>query len=200
VVRAGLRALIDASGSMRVVGEAENGLAAIERARELRPDVVVMDVSMPVLDGAAATERIARELPEVKVLALTAHDDAGTMKRLLRAGASGFVLKRAVANELVRAIRSVASGTPYVDALLAGSLLRGSVRPAPSGTGSLTEREEEVLRRTAWGESNKQIATALGISTKTVETYKGRIADKIGLKSRTDMVRYALSRGWMSES
>jgi two-component system, NarL family, response regulator NreC len=203
VVRAGLRTLVDSSTGMRVVGEASNGVEAIARARELRPDVLVMDVSMPKMDGATATERITRECPEVRVIALTAHDDRAHLTRLLQAGAAGYVLKRAAADELVRAIRTVAAGGTYVDPGFAGSLLRAAARPVgvdPSLLADpLSEREEEVLRRIAWGESNKEIATHLGISTKTVETYKARITDKLGLKSRTEMVRYALQRGWLSE-
>ncbi len=200
VVRTGLRALIDSSPGMRVVGEARDGAEAVARARELSPDVVVIDVSMPVLDGAGATERIARECPEVRILALTMHEDRAHLARLLQAGAAGYVLKRAAADELVRAIRTVAGGGTYVDPVLAGSLLRGA-RPGPRSTPeTLSEREEEVLRRIAWGESNKEIARQLGISVKTVETYKARVSDKLGLRSRTDMVRYALQQGWLSET
>ncbi|MFL5384751.1 MAG: LuxR C-terminal-related transcriptional regulator [Longimicrobiaceae bacterium] len=163
-----------------------------------------MDVSMPGMDGAEATERIARDFPGVKVIALTAHDDRAHLVRLLQAGAAGYVLKRAAADELVRAIRTVGSGGTYVDPVLAGAMLRRSVQPfqaepAAAPAESLSEREEEVLRRIAWGESNKEIAHRLGISTKTVETYKARIADKLGLRSRTEMVRYALQRGWLAE-
>jgi DNA-binding NarL/FixJ family response regulator len=203
VVRTGLRALVDASPGMRVVGEARDGDEACRLARELGPDVLVMDVSMPVLDGAAATERVRRESPAVRVLALTMHDDRGHMARLLEAGASGYVLKRAAADELVRAIRTVAGGGTYVDPVLAGSVLRGSARRAVEAAAApeqaLSEREEEVLRRIAWGHSNKEIAAQLGISTKTVETYRARIADKLGLRSRTEMVRFALQKGWLSE-
>ena len=203
VVRAGLRALVNGCEGMTVVGEASNGAEAIERASALRPDVLVMDLSMPGVDGATATERIQAETPDVKVIALTAHEDRAHVTRLLQAGASGYVLKRAAAEELVRAIRSVAAGGTYVDPTLSGALLRraaiaSSFEPGAAGE-SLSEREEEVLRRIAWGESNKQIATQLGISTKTVETYKARIADKLGVKSRTDMVRYAVQRGWLSD-
>jgi two-component system, NarL family, response regulator NreC len=200
VVRTGLRALIDSSPGMQVVGEARDGAEAVARARELSPDVLVIDVSMPVLDGAGATERIARECPEVRILALTMHEDRAHLTRLLQAGASGYVLKRAAADELVRAIRTVAGGGTYVDPVLAGSLLRGA-RPGPrSAPETLSEREEEVLRRIAWGESNKEIARQLGISVKTVETYKARVSEKLGLRSRTDMVRYALQQGWLSET
>ena len=202
VVRAGLRALIDGADGLTVVAEARDGAEAVAQARQLRPDVVVMDVSMPVLDGVAATEQLTRDCPDVRVLALTAHDDRGHVTRLLEAGAAGYVLKRAPTEELVRAIRTVAAGDTYVDPLLAGKLLRGKPPASPSGgqTGMpLSGREEDVLRRIAWGESNKQIAGKLGVSTKTVETYKARFTQKLGLRSRTEMVRYALERGWMSE-
>jgi two-component system, NarL family, response regulator NreC len=203
VVRAGIRTLVDECVGIRVVGEASTGEEAISRARELRPDVLVMDLSMPEMDGATATERIRRSCPEVKVIALTAHEDRAHLDRLLQAGASGYVLKRGAAEELVRAIRSVAAGGTYVDPTFAGSLLRRSARPfADPRTldGSpLSDREEQVLRLVAWGESNKEIAERLGISTKTVETYKARIQDKLGLRSRTEMVRYALRRGWLTE-
>lgn len=203
LVRTGLRALIDSSPDLEVVGEADNGHDAIARVQELQPDVVVMDLSMPGLDGASATERIVRECPNVRVIALTAHEDRAHLTRLLQAGASGYLLKRGAADEMVRAIRTVASGGTYVDPVLAGTLLRRSVQPfrAPPETPSepLSEREEAVLRRVAWGESNKEIAASLGISTKTVETYRARIADKLGLRSRTDIVRFALQKGWLAE-
>lgn len=201
VVRSGLRALVDATLGMAVVGEARDGAEACRRALELRPDVVVMDVGMPVLDGAEATERIRRDCPGVKVLALTMHEDRGHLTRLLQAGASGYLPKRAAAEELVRAIQVVAGGGTYVDPQLAGTLLGGAAQP-PRGAGDgqrLSEREEDVLRRIAWGASNKEIATELKISVKTVETYKARIADKLGLKTRTDIVRYAVRHGWMGE-
>lgn len=201
VVRTGLRALIESSPGMRVVGEARDGAEAVARARELNPDVVVIDVTMPVLDGVGATERIARECPEVRVLVLTMHEDRAHLTRLLQAGAAGYVLKRAAVDELVRAIRIVAEGGTYVDPVLAGSVLRGARGPGPRSTPeTLSEREEAVLRRIAWGESNKEIARQLGISVKTVETYKARVSEKLGLRSRTDMVRYALQQGWLSET
>ncbi len=203
VVRAGLRSLVDATPGMRVVGEASTGEEAVDQARRIRPDVVLMDVSLPRLDGAAATQQIARECPEVRVLALTAHEDRAHVTRLLQAGAAGYVVKRAAVDELVRAIRTVAAGGTYVDPELAAALLRHAPRidaPRPDRTGDpLSAREEEVLRHIAWGQSNKAIAGALGISVKTVETYKARIAEKLGLRSRTDMVRYALRQGWLAE-
>ena len=200
LVRAGVRSLINATPGLCVVGEASDGAGAVECACRLLPDVVVLDVTMPGMGGAAATEEIVRRCPAARVLALTAHEDHAHLSRLMQAGASGYVLKRGAADELVRAIRTVASGSTYVDPVLAGSVLRApEPLPAPAPT-SLSEREEEVVRRMAWGESNKQIAAGLGISTKTVETYKARIADKLGLRARTDIVRYALRQGWLSES
>lgn len=202
VVRAGLKALVDDCAGMRVVGEASNGLEAIRCACELKPDVLLMDLSMPEMGGAEATERIRRECPGVKVIALTAYEDRAHLTRLLQAGAAGYVLKRGAADELVRAIRLVAGGASYVEPTMAVALLgnpTGSSQPGDAVEDSrLSEREEEVVRSLAWGESNKEIATRLGISTKTVETYKTRIREKLGLKSRTEMVRYALRRGWLS--
>jgi two-component system, NarL family, response regulator NreC len=204
VVRAGLRSLVEGCADMTVVGEAGNGAEAIVRARETNPDVLVMDLSMPLMDGAAATERLRTECPDVKVIALTAHEDRAHLTRLLKAGAAGYVLKRGAADELVRAIRTVASGATYVDPTLAGTLLRKAAGPprasASAAADPLSDREEEVLRRIAWGESNKEIGAQLGISTKTVETYKARITEKLGLRSRTEMVRYAVRRGWLSET
>jgi len=158
---------------------------------------------MPVLDGAQATERLQHECPKVRVLALTMHEDRGHLTRLLQAGAAGYVLKRAAADELVRAIRIVARGGMYVDPVLAGAVLRAGAQPTHTGThlldAPLSDREEEVLRRIAWGQSNKQIGGELGISTKTVETYKSRIGEKLGLRTRTEMVRYAVQKGWLTQ-
>ncbi len=150
VVRAGLRALIDAQVDLEVVGEAADGEAACRLAMALDPDVVVMDVSMPLLSGAAATERIKRERPEAKVLALTLHEDRGYLQQLLRAGAAGYLLKRAAADELIHAIRAVARGGSYLDPDLTGKILDGLVgrsdHPDATAGHPLSDREEEVLR------------------------------------------------------
>lgn len=200
VVRNGLRSLLEAEPDLAVVGEAADGAAAVTAAGELRPAVVVMDVSMPGTGGADATTRIRRAWPEVRVLALTAHEDPGYLRKLLAAGATGYLLKRTAVDELVRAVRAVATGGTYLDPSVAGSVvpdLTGAGRGATRG-GDLSAREEEVLRPLAEGYSNKQIAARLGVSIKTVETYKARGMEKLGLRSRVELVRYAVERGWLA--
>jgi DNA-binding NarL/FixJ family response regulator len=203
VVREGLKSLVNAQPDMHVVGEAEGGDAAWRAARELSPDVVVMDVSMPDMSGAEATERLKRECPQVRVLALTVYEDKSYLRQMLDAGASGYVLKRAVSDELVRAIRTVAAGGSYVDPTLAGGLVSSyfnqDTAEGRAPAGELSEREAQVLRLIAWGYSNKEIGWKLNISAKTVDTYKLRLMEKLNLRSRTDIVRYALRHGLLQE-
>jgi DNA-binding NarL/FixJ family response regulator len=204
VVRDGLRLLVESQRDMQVIGEASNGKEALRRARELKPDVVVMDLSMPELNGLQATERLRAEQPEVKVVALTVHEDASYLVQLCKAGASGYVLKRSAGDDLIRAIRTVAGGAVHFDPTVAAEALRGKAgEPAAKGglaSADLSDREKEVLTLLAWGHSNKEIAARLGLSVKTVETYRVRIADKLGLRSRTQMVEYALRQGWLTET
>lgn len=204
VLRYGLKALVNSQPDMEVIGEADNGRAALQKAADLRPDVVVMDVSMPEMDGLRATERLKQSFPSIKVLALTAHEDNGYLRHLFEAGASGFLLKRAAKEELIQAIHTVAADRAYVDPTLAGKVLSNSIRKPASMSGDsetvLSERETEVLRLIAWGYSNKEIATRLKISVKTVETYKARLGAKLKISSRTEIVRYAIRRGWLEES
>jgi DNA-binding NarL/FixJ family response regulator len=204
VLREGLKALVNAQPDMEVVGEADNGRTAWLKVKELRPDVVIMDVSMPELNGTQATKRIKQSCPEVRVLALTAYEDKGYLRHLLEAGASGFLLKRAATEELIRSIRVVAAHGTYVDPTLAGKALSSFMRQPSAKNGSggsdLSDREAEVLRLIAWGHSNKEIANQLNISVKTVETYKVRLSEKLELKSRTEIVRYAVHQGWLQES
>ena len=202
VVREGLKALITAQPGMAVVGEAADGLSACEQVPGLRPDVVVMDVSMPGLTGSQATARLRDECPAVRVLALTVHEDKGYIRQLLAAGAAGYVLKRAAPEELIHAIRAVAAGGVYLDPNVAGKVVGGFVRtPADvdSPGGGLSEREAEVVRRTAAGFSNKEIAARLDLSIKTVETYRARAMEKLGLTTRSDLVRYAVQQGWLQD-
>lgn len=201
VVREGLRALIDAQPDMRVVGEAADGEAAWRIVMELVPDVLVIDLSMPLLNGADTTVRVKRDCPSVKVLALTVHEEQLYLTQLLRAGASGYVLKRAAPAELVRAVRSVARGEIYIDPSLTGTLVAGFLDAEDTGehpaNDPMSERERDVMVRIAQGYSNKEIAAALGLSVKTVETYKARVAEKLGLRTRVHIVRYAAQRGWL---
>jgi DNA-binding NarL/FixJ family response regulator len=204
VVRDGLRLLIDGQRDMRVVGEAGDGKEALQQARALKPDVVVMDLSMPELTGLQATERLKAERPEVKVVALTVHEDPSYLLQLCRAGAAGYVLKRSAGDDLIRAIRAVAAGGLHFDPTLASKALTGragdSAAKGGLHAGDLSEREKEVLILLAWGYSNKEIAGDLSLSIKTVETYRVRIAEKLSLRSRTEMVQYALRKGWLNEA
>lgn len=201
IVREGLRALLDAQPDMEVVGEAADGLEALDAAKALAPDVVVMDISMPGLDGGRATEAIRRDCPGTRVLALTMHEDKGYLRQLVRAGASGYLLKRAASQDLLHAMRVVAAGGTYLDSALAADVIMAFAGKA-AGRASrredeLSEREVEVVRLIARGYSNKEIAAQLDLSPKTVETYKARSLEKLGLSSRSDLVSYAVQRGWL---
>jgi DNA-binding NarL/FixJ family response regulator len=208
IVREGLRSLIEAQSGLEVIGEAVNGEQAWQRACELTPDVLLLDISMPGVGGADATERITKDCPQVKVVILTMHEERGYVTRLLRAGAAGYVLKRTASAELVRAIRAVAAGGRYVDASLAGALLaEQSARPQRGGDGSrtsevasLTAREAEVLKLIALGHSNKEIGASLSISVKTVETHRASGMARLGVTSRAALVRFAMIEGWLNEA
>jgi DNA-binding NarL/FixJ family response regulator len=203
LIRDGLKALINAQQDMEVVGEAGDGQTAYKIAAEIQPDLVVMDVSLPEMSGAKATERIKHELPGIKILALTVHEDKGYLRQLIQAGASGYVLKRAAAEDLIHAIRAIAGGGIYVDPAMMSKVV-GSTRLRSLDDAlkdnNLSDRETEVLRLIALGYSNKEIAAQLDISIKTVETYKARLMEKLDLHSRVDIVRYALRQGLMQDS
>jgi DNA-binding NarL/FixJ family response regulator len=201
VVREGLKRLIDAEPDMRVIGEASEGAEAIDKSVRLCPEVAVIDVSMGDVNGAEATRRIRTSCPGTRVLALTVHEDTSYLRELLDAGAAGYVLKRAAADELIRAIRAVATGGVYVDPRIAGKLVNTFAPPKAALTNAmadLSDRETAVLRYIAQGYTNKEIASQLGLSVKTVETYKARSMEKLGLRSRVDIVRTASERGWLT--
>ena len=203
VVREGLKALINGQAGMEVVGEAGDGRTACDRAREIRPDVVVMDVSMPEMNGVQATRQLRSQCPEVKVLALTVHEERSYLRELIEAGAAGYILKRSAAEDLVHAVQVVARGDVYLDpsvtAVVLGKLSR--TRPPSDSSGlELSDRETEVLQLIAQGHSNKEIAGRLKISIKTVETYKARSMEKLGLTGRADIVRFALQKGWLKDT
>jgi DNA-binding NarL/FixJ family response regulator len=204
VLRDGLKALVNAQADMEVVGEADNGRTAWLKVKELLPDVVVMDVSMPELNGVQATEILKRECPQVKVLALTAYKDKAYLDQLLKVGALGYVLKMSAAQELIEALRMVAAGNVYVDQEMTEKIAEGYVRNqflrGATRHRELTSREEEVMRLIAQGYANKEIATKLEISVKTVESHKTNVMEKLELKSRTEIVRYAVRQGWLHDS
>lgn len=203
LLRAGLRALLNAEADMCVVGEAANGEEAVQLTEQLKPDVVVMDISMPVMDGLTATRAIAARLPETRVLVLTMHAEEQYLLKVLEAGGSGYVLKHSADTELMQAIRAVASGEAYLypsaTRLLLEAYKQGG-HSLPGGEAPLSEREVEVLRLTAEGFSNSEIGRQLFLSPKTVDTYRQRIMEKLGLHHRTELVRYALATGLLTSS
>lgn len=201
VVRAGLRLLIDAQPDLEVVGEAADAPEAWRLVGTLDPDVVTLDLSLPGDNGMALLERLRREHPAARVLVLTMHDDPAYLRMALAAGASGYVVKTAADTEFLAAIRAVHQGRTFVDLSLGEALAQAMVGgeaggpAAPAAAGRLSPREREVLERLAHGYTNQQIADRLFLSVKTVETYRARIADKLGLRSRVDFIRYALQNG-----
>lgn len=203
VVLAGVRALLQEAPEITLVGEAVTGSAALQMICECQPDVAVIDISMPDLNGIDLALQLAKSCPQVKLLALTVHEDRAYVQPLLKAGARGYLLKRSAAEDLVRAIRAIASGGIYLDPAIADRALSDAARGGkssndhPGDDESLSQREGEVLRLTAQGHSNKEIAARLDVSIKTVETYKTRAAEKLGLRTRADIVRYGVSQGWL---
>lgn len=200
ILREGLRRLLEAEPDFQVVGEASDGREAIERASELRPDIVVMDISMPAINGVAAAQRLKSLDPAVSVLVLTVHEEKGYLRELFQAGASGYLLKRSASGELIRALRSLAAGATYIDPHLSGKLINALLpgkEDVATGQASLSDRESEVLRLIAIGHSNKEIAAKLDVSVKTIETYKARAMEKLHLRSRVDIVAHAAEEGWL---
>ena len=204
IVRQGLKLLINNEPDMEVVGEAADGHAVVEQARALKPDVVIMDISMPEMNGLIATKNLKDQHADVRVLALTRHEDQTYVEELLRAGASGYVLKQSDPTDLLKAIRAVASGGLYIDATmtsqLADGLLANSVGVARAPDNTISERETEVLRLIAIGHTNKEIASRLRISVKTVEVHKANAMRKLGLSGRVDVIRYGVLRGWLHDT
>jgi two-component system, NarL family, response regulator NreC len=197
-VRAGLKLLVDAQEDMRVVSEASNGIQAVERARTVQPNVIVLDLAMPEMNGLAATKALRELVPAAAIVTLTRHGEHAYVQQLLAAGARAYVLKQSPSNELLKAIRTVAAGETYIDpALRENSPLPGvaSRRSAPA----ITERETAVLRLVSTGHSNKEIGAHLGISVKTVEVHKSNAMRKLKLGGRTDVVRYAALNGWLQD-
>ena len=199
VVREGLKLLLNDETDMEVVGLADNGKLAVDMARQLQPNVIVMDLSLPGMPGDQATEILNRDYPELnlKVLILTAHEEAIDLDQLMKAGALGVVLKRAAPNELVHALRTVGRGGVYLDpTLMSRVVVQARLgKTAAADTAELSDREAEVLKLLAAGYTHRNIAALLHISAKTVETYRSRLMQKLNLHSRAEMVRYALLKG-----
>jgi two-component system response regulator NreC len=201
-VREGIKMLVNAQVDMEVVGEAGDGATAIKAVRDNKPDVVVMDISMPELNGLKATRRLKSEFPDVKILTLTRHSDDSFLEQLIGAGANGYILKQSAPAELITAIRTVGGGNAYLDPSLTEKVMGGYFHRSLRGDRKhdVSDRELEVLRLIAWGYSNKEIGARLTLSVKTVEAHKANAMRKMNMKGRIDIVRYAILQGWLEDT
>lgn len=202
IMREGLRSLLDKQQGIEVVGEAEEGRTTVRLVRDLSPDVVIMDIEMASLNGIEATRQIVAKTPEVKVIALSVHSDRRFIAEMLKAGASGYVLKECSFEELVRAIRAVMANRIYLSPGIADKVIKDYVHFLPHADFSvfsiLTEREREVLQLIAEGKNTKEIAFSLHVSVKTIETHRKRIMDKLGIHSIAELTKYAIREGLTS--
>ncbi len=200
ILRAGLKALLATQSDFSVIAEADTGATAVELTERLNPDLLLMDVSLPGMSGAEATRLVKRIRPKLPVLALSVHEEITFVRMMLDAGANGYALKRSACDELVRAVRTVAAGGAYVDPSIAAQLLRSSARSSSTTNPTvcnLSEREAEVVRLLAQGMTMKEVAQQLTLSPRTLETYRARAMEKLDLKTRADLVRYAFRSGWL---
>jgi len=198
IVRAGLRALINSEPAMELVGEATGGYEAIELVEKTHPDALVLDLSMPDLDGIAVTKKLKPQFPNLHLRILTLHEDEAMLKAALKSGASGYILKRAAEAELISAIHVILRGDLYVDPSMIRTLLSTEAIPVSAQSGSteaLTPRETEVLKLIVQGYTNRQIGGELNISVRTAESHRANLSDKLGLHSRVELVRYAREHG-----
>jgi DNA-binding NarL/FixJ family response regulator len=201
VVLAGIKALVQANEHFVVVGEASDGRATVRMTTRLKPDILILDISMPELNGLKVAEMLAKACPSCKILVLTVHEDRGYVRHLLGLGVCGYLLKRSAAAELIRALDAIAAGGLYLDPAIASKAVGGAASRGEEelgGGSELSSRETEVIRLTASGHSNKSVATTLGIGVKSVETYKARAMDKLGFRSRVELVRFAVGKGWLA--
>lgn len=194
VLRAGLRTLLNLQSDFEVVGEAAEGPEALEKVQRLQPDVVLMDITLPGMEGLEATKRLKKTHPNVKVLILTMHEDRRYLYSALKAGASGYVVKRAADTELIDAIRAAHRGDVFLHPSMA-RIVAEDYREQATAEKGLSDQEREVLRLIAEGRTYKEMAKLLAVSVKTIESYRERIKEKLGLTTRAEMVRYALERG-----
>ncbi len=195
VVRQGFKMILDAQADMEIVGEAANGREAVELAAQLHPDIVVMDVAMPELNGIEATRRLLSDSPHTRVIALSMHKDSVYVREILRAGARGYLLKDSGADDLVKAIRAVAGGESYLSPAVSNAVLDDYRKHVTNPIDLLTSREREVLQMLAEGKTNKEIAVVLNLSVYTVDAHRGRIMEKLNLHSINELVRFALRNG-----
>jgi DNA-binding NarL/FixJ family response regulator len=195
VVRHGFRRILDAQEDMEVVGEVSNGREAVDRSAAIQPDVVIMDVTMPELNGIEATRRIAEQVPRTRILALSMHRDSVYVREILRAGARGYLLKDSSEADLVSAVRAVAQGEGYLSPAVSEAVLSDYRKHVTNPVDLLTSREREVLQLVAEGRTNKEIANSLNLSVYTVEAHRGKIMEKLNLHSASEMVRFAIRNG-----
>jgi DNA-binding NarL/FixJ family response regulator len=195
LVRQGFRMILSAQPDMQIVGEAGNGREAVELGEKLQPDLVIMDVTMPELNGVEATRRLAAVAPRARVLALSMHKDSVYVREILRAGARGYLLKDSVDADLLAAVRAIAKGEGYLSPAVSDAVLSDYRRHVTEPLDLLTSREREVLQMIAEGKTNKEIATSLNLSVYTVEAHRGRVMEKLNLHSTSELVRFALRNG-----
>jgi two-component system, NarL family, response regulator NreC len=198
ILRKGVRLLIESQPDMEVVGEAKTGKEAIEQARTLTPDIAVMDVSMPELNGIESTRQICDELPHTKVLALSMHKDSVYVREILRAGARGYLVKDSEDDDLLKAIRSVHRGEAFLSPAISDAVLTDYRKHVSNPVDLLTSREREILMLVAEGKTNKEIAGVLNLSVYTVESHRGSVMEKLNLHNAGDIVRFAIRNGLIS--
>jgi len=200
IVRQGLRSLLEQSEDIEVIAEAEDGREAVKKTGQHQPDIVLMDISMPLLNGIEATRQIKKEFPEVKVLILTMHTTEEYIHQILHAGASGFLVKKTAHHELISAIRAIHKGDAYLSPVISKKVIDEYIQKTKEQTEQypyekLTSREREVLQLIAESKSNKQIADMLYLSVKTVETHKAHVMEKLNIHTKADLVKYAIQKG-----
>ena len=195
IVRQGLKMILGSHADLKVIGEASNGNEAVELTAQLKPDVILMDVAMPEVNGIEATKRIVKGNPRARVLVLSMHKEAVYVREILKAGARGYILKDAIDTELISAVRSVARGDGYVSPAISGALLNDYSQKSNDPADSLSAREREVLKLIAEGKTNKEVATQLNLSVYTVDSHRGKIMEKLNLHSTGELVRFALKHG-----
>jgi two-component system response regulator NreC len=198
IVRTGLRALLNSEPSTELIGEATGGYEAIELAGKCDADILVLDISMPDLDGISVTKKIKSQFPGLRILILTVHEDEALLREAIRVGAAGYILKRAAETELISAIRAIIGGDLYVDPSMVRVLLSDEIKPiatSPESAEPLTHREKEILKLIVQGYTNRQTGEELNISTRTVEGHRANLVAKLGLHSRVELVRYAREQG-----